>query len=98
MEHSSIQRAPIHSNMVADPHWFNADPDTNPDQAFFLIADPDPATQINAVACILQPYSCWGGGGGGGVYLSDPKAEGGGGVVYMSDPKAGILSGEGGKG
>jgi hypothetical protein len=28
--------------MVADPHCFNADPDTDPDPAFFLIADPDP--------------------------------------------------------
>ncbi len=27
---------------VSDPHWFNADPDTDPDPAFFLIADPDP--------------------------------------------------------
>ncbi len=25
---------------VVDPHWFNANPDTDP--AFFLIADPDP--------------------------------------------------------
>jgi hypothetical protein len=25
---------------VSDPHWFNAD--TDPDPAFFLIADPDP--------------------------------------------------------
>ncbi len=30
------------SNRVSDPHWFNADPDTDPDPAFFLIADPDP--------------------------------------------------------
>jgi hypothetical protein len=27
---------------VVEPHWFNADPDTDPDPAFFLIADPDP--------------------------------------------------------
>ncbi len=27
---------------VSDPHWFNADPDTDPDPAFFLIAIPDP--------------------------------------------------------
>ena len=27
---------------VSDPHWFIADPDTDPDPAFFLIADPDP--------------------------------------------------------
>ncbi len=27
---------------VSDPHWFNADPDTDPDPAFFLIADLDP--------------------------------------------------------
>jgi hypothetical protein len=26
---------------VSDPHGFNADPDTDPDPAFFLIADPD---------------------------------------------------------
>jgi hypothetical protein len=26
---------------VSDPHRFNADPDTDPDPAFFLIADPD---------------------------------------------------------
>jgi hypothetical protein len=25
---------------VSDPHLFNADPDTDPDPAFFLIADP----------------------------------------------------------
>ncbi len=29
------------SRRVSDPHWFNADPDTDPDPAFFLIADPD---------------------------------------------------------
>jgi len=29
-------------NRVADPHWFNADRDTDPDPAFFIIADPDP--------------------------------------------------------
>ncbi len=27
---------------VLDPHCFNADSDTDPDPAFFLIADPDP--------------------------------------------------------
>jgi hypothetical protein len=27
---------------VANPHWFNADPDRDPDLAFFLIADPHP--------------------------------------------------------
>jgi hypothetical protein len=26
---------------VSDPHWFNVDPDTDPDPAVFLIADPD---------------------------------------------------------
>ncbi len=26
---------------VSDPHWLNANPDTDPDPAFFLIADPD---------------------------------------------------------
>ncbi len=30
---------------VSDPHWFNADPDTDPDPAFFLIADPDPGSR-----------------------------------------------------
>jgi hypothetical protein len=28
----------------SDPHWLKADPDTNPDPAFFLIADPDPGS------------------------------------------------------
>ncbi len=28
--------------MDVDPHWFKADPDTDPEPAFFLIADPDP--------------------------------------------------------
>ncbi len=47
-----ISRGPSHlrgfcnyiltESRVADPHWFNADPDTDPDPAFFLIADPDP--------------------------------------------------------
>ncbi len=27
---------------VSDPHWFNADPETYPDPAFVIIADPDP--------------------------------------------------------
>jgi hypothetical protein len=26
---------------VVDPHWFTADPEMDPDPAFFLIADPD---------------------------------------------------------
>ncbi len=26
---------------IAEPHWFNADPDTDLDPAFFLIAGPD---------------------------------------------------------
>ncbi len=30
------------SSRVSDPHGFNADPDTDPDPGFFLIADPDP--------------------------------------------------------
>ena len=30
------------SNRVVDPHRFNSDPDTDPDPAFFIIADPDP--------------------------------------------------------
>jgi hypothetical protein len=29
---------------VSDLHWFNADPDTDPDPAFFLIVDPDPGS------------------------------------------------------
>ncbi len=32
---------PLVRGRVSDPHWFNADPDTDPDPAFFLIADPD---------------------------------------------------------
>ncbi len=28
--------------MVVDPNWFNADPDTDSDPAFFLVADPAP--------------------------------------------------------
>ncbi len=32
---------------VSDPHWFNADPDTDPDPAFFLIADPDPDQEFD---------------------------------------------------
>jgi hypothetical protein len=31
----------IQNTRVSDPHWFNADPDTDPDPAFCLIADPD---------------------------------------------------------
>ncbi len=31
----------FHLCRVSDPHWFNADPDTDPDPAFFLIADLD---------------------------------------------------------
>ncbi len=31
---------------VSDPHWFNADPDTDPDPAFFQIADPDSGSGI----------------------------------------------------
>ncbi len=33
-------------NQGSDPHWFNADPDTDPDPAFFLIADPDSGSRI----------------------------------------------------
>jgi hypothetical protein len=29
---------------VSDPHGFNVDPDTDPDPAIFLIADPDPGS------------------------------------------------------
>ncbi len=35
------QRKTCSISRVSDPHWFNADPDTDPDPAFFLIADPD---------------------------------------------------------
>jgi hypothetical protein len=31
----------LYLGRVSDPHWFNADPDTDPDLAFFLIADPE---------------------------------------------------------
>jgi len=31
---------------VSDPHWFNAATDTDPDQTFFLIADPDPGSRV----------------------------------------------------
>ncbi len=31
-------------NRFSDPRWFNADPDTYPDPAFFLIADSDPGS------------------------------------------------------
>jgi hypothetical protein len=40
------------SSRVADPHWFNADPDpaffliADPDPAFFLISDPDPVVDL----------------------------------------------------
>ncbi len=29
---------------ISDPNWFNADPDTDQDPAFFPIADPDPGS------------------------------------------------------
>jgi hypothetical protein len=32
---------PMKQSRVSDRHRFNADPDTDPDPAFFLIADPD---------------------------------------------------------
>ncbi len=38
--HGSNSQSGLKSR-VSDPHWFNADPDTDPDPAFFLIADPD---------------------------------------------------------
>jgi hypothetical protein len=31
---------------VSDPHWFNADPDTDPDPAFFLIADRGSGSRV----------------------------------------------------
>ncbi len=34
-------RKTLNTSRVSDPHWFNADPDTDPDPEFFLIADPD---------------------------------------------------------
>ncbi len=33
---------------VVDAHWFNADPDTDPDTVFFITADPDPDPDPNA--------------------------------------------------
>jgi hypothetical protein len=33
---------------VADPHYFNADPDPEPDPAFHFNADSDPAFHFNA--------------------------------------------------
>ncbi len=41
------------ANRVADPHWFNADPD--PDPAFVLIADPD----SGSVSRIRDPARFW---------------------------------------
>ncbi len=35
-------RAEKKKTRVSYPHWFYADPDTDPDPTFFLIADPDP--------------------------------------------------------
>ncbi len=29
---------------VSDPHWINADPDTDPDPEFFRISDLDPGS------------------------------------------------------
>ncbi len=40
INHSILSDVPTFR--VSDPYWFNADPDTDPDPAFFLIADPDP--------------------------------------------------------
>ncbi len=34
---------------ISDPHWFfDADPETDPDPAFFLNADPYTGSQTNA--------------------------------------------------
>jgi hypothetical protein len=38
------QTGKVCESRVADPHRFIADPDTDPDPAFFLIADPDPGS------------------------------------------------------
>jgi hypothetical protein len=40
----SFNRDTVVKARVSDPHWFNADPDTDPDPAFFQIADPDPGS------------------------------------------------------
>jgi hypothetical protein len=52
----NLRRKKTQNIMVADPHYFNADPVTDsfftfnadPDPAFPLKADPDPASQNNA--------------------------------------------------
>ncbi len=36
----------LHPGSVSDTHWFNADPDTDPDPAFFVIADMDSGSWI----------------------------------------------------
>ncbi len=40
-EQRSWTRTEIVSTRVVDLHWFNADPDTVPDPAFFITADPN---------------------------------------------------------
>jgi hypothetical protein len=36
----------IPTGRVSDPHWLNADPDTDPDPAFFLIPDPGSGSRV----------------------------------------------------
>jgi hypothetical protein len=53
-------KTPIPKCRVSDPHWFNADPDTDP--AFFLIADPD--TDPDPKPCLNVVFTgvyVWGG-------------------------------------
>ncbi len=40
--HINADPKPNRAFRAVDPHWCNADPDTDPDLAFFLIADLDP--------------------------------------------------------
>ena len=42
MKHCRVAVNLMTRSRVMDSHLFNADPDTDPDPAFILIADPDP--------------------------------------------------------
>jgi len=46
----------IPASRVSDPHWFNADPDTDPDPVFFLIADPDSGSRIRIQGWMTQSW------------------------------------------
>ncbi len=37
---------PLVRGRVSDPHWFNADPDTDPDPATQINADPKPWSEV----------------------------------------------------